>query len=459
MKVRHVSLLIALAACSAPSFALNGKLVPNQGILTSVGQDVDSVNDYASAMGVTPAGVTNYVGIVSLDGLNSDADAGAGRNNVVALANQYPTSALIVGVSMNGQIAAVANGTYNANIDTLLNTLGQLDRPVYLRWAYEVDGPWNGHNPEDLKRSFRYVHQRILDLGHADAISLIWQVASYCPTPGGQLSQWWPGADVVDWVGLSYFAPQDCNWDRVNEAAQWARTHNKPVFINESTPQRYQTSDLTYSADPAKGTNRVNKSQQQIWNEWFAPYFQFMTDNQDIVKGFTYINADWDSQWRWAAPYNEGYWGDSRVQVQPQIKANWQNELAKTKYINHSEQLFAQLGYDASGDPTDPPTNPPTNPPVTPPNPTPCDEEFSYRYISDNTIEVFHKDKGWSANWNYVCLSDYCLPGVRENGEFTKQFSATLGQEYGITFKVEDNQGQQIIDKTITFENKSCAAN
>ncbi|GAL31028.1 hypothetical protein JCM19239_1611 [Vibrio variabilis] len=58
-----------------------------------------------------------------MDGLNSDADAGAGRNNIAELANAYPTSALVVGVSMNGEVDAVASGQYNANIDTLLNTL------------------------------------------------------------------------------------------------------------------------------------------------------------------------------------------------------------------------------------------------------------------------------------------------------------------------------------------------
>nr|2DDX_A Chain A, beta-1,3-xylanase [Vibrio sp. AX-4]3VPL_A Chain A, Beta-1,3-xylanase XYL4 [Vibrio sp.] len=327
---------------------LDGVLVPESGILVSVGQDVDSVNDYASALGTIPAGVTNYVGIVNLDGLNSDADAGAGRNNIAELANAYPTSALVVGVSMNGEVDAVASGRYNANIDTLLNTLAGYDRPVYLRWAYEVDGPWNGHSPSGIVTSFQYVHDRIIALGHQAKISLVWQVASYCPTPGGQLDQWWPGSEYVDWVGLSYFAPQDCNWDRVNEAAQFARSKGKPLFLNESTPQRYQVADLTYSADPAKGTNRQSKTSQQLWDEWFAPYFQFMSDNSDIVKGFTYINADWDSQWRWAAPYNEGYWGDSRVQANALIKSNWQQEIAKGQYINHSETLFETLGYGST---------------------------------------------------------------------------------------------------------------
>ncbi|NUW67109.1 family 31 carbohydrate-binding protein [Vibrio coralliilyticus] len=438
MNTLSKSTFVALVGSLAfQAVALDGKLVPQAGILVSIGQDVDSINQFTSSMSEIPAGVTNYVGIVNLDGLTSDADAGAGRNNVTALANQYPGSALVVGVSMNGQIQNVANGTYNTNIDTLIRTLGSFDRPVYLRWAYEVDGPWNGHNPEDLKRSFRYVYQRIRELGYANNISVVWQVASYCPTPAGQLSLWWPGEDVVDWVGLSYFAPQDCHWERVNEAAQWARSHNKPLFINEATPQRYHISDLTYSADPAKGTNRVHKSQQQIWNEWFKPFFQFMSDNKDILKAFTYINADWDSQWRWAAPYNEGYWGDSRIQAKSTIKANWHAELAQDKYLKHSNDLFVQLGYTNDGGG---------------PVPSPCDVEFGYRHLTDSEIQVFHKDLGWSAAWNYLCLDDYCLPGKKVAGEFRQSFQASLGQPYKMTFKVQDGQNQQIVEKRITFE-------
>lgn len=124
MKRTYLSLIAAgVMSLSASAWSLDGVLVPESGILVSVGQDVDSVNDYASALGTIPAGVTNYVGIVNLDGLNSDADAGAGRNNIAELANAYPTSALVVGVSMNGEVDAVASGQYNANIDTLLNTL------------------------------------------------------------------------------------------------------------------------------------------------------------------------------------------------------------------------------------------------------------------------------------------------------------------------------------------------
>ncbi|WP_026958508.1 family 31 carbohydrate-binding protein [Aliagarivorans taiwanensis] len=449
MKRRSLS-VISLACGLALSAGLTAApLVPEQGRLFSVGQDVDSINDFHNETSIAAGGVTGYVGIAALDGLHGDADAGAGRNNLDQLASLYPDRAIIAGISMNGQVDAVAAGTYNNNITNLLESLYGYDRPVYLRWAYEVDGPWNGHNQADLITSWRYVYNRIRELGFEDRIAMVWQVSSYCPNPRGQLESWYPGNAYVDWIGLSYFAPQDCNWDAVNEAADFAKAKGKPIFINESSPQRYQIADLNYSADPAQGTNRQSKTGQQIWDEWFAPFFNFI-DRYD-VKAITYINADWDNQWRWGDfgdGYGEGYWGDSRVQANSLIEENFTAEVSDGVWLLQNEQLFAQLGYGSSQPPVDPPVDPPIDPPIEPQG------DLGFSYIDADTIEVFHRDQGWSASWQYVCLDGFCLPGSLEGGYYKKRFDGVVvGQSYTIQFKAQDNSSGQFIseEKVITF--------
>ena len=72
-----------------------------------------------------------------------------------------------------------------------------------MRWAYEIEGPWNGHNPQDLITSWKYVHDRIRQLGHQNHISMVWQAATYCPVRVNY-EDWWPGDEYVDWVGFSY---------------------------------------------------------------------------------------------------------------------------------------------------------------------------------------------------------------------------------------------------------------
>ena len=326
-------------------------LAPEQGVLLSIGQDVDSINDYHESISVVAGGVTNYLGITSLGGLTSNAESGAGRNNIAELVTLYPNATLVVGVSMNGVIDDVADGDYDNNIDILLKTLASYQRPVYLRWAYEVDGPWNNHSNSGVISTFQYVHDQIEVLGFQDSISLVWQVSSYCHNAAGQdkLEALWPGDEYVDWVGLSWFSPQDCNFERVNEAAQFARNHNKPLFINESSPQRYQIAELTYSNDAANGQNKQSKTADTIWDEWYQPYFDFINDENNNVKAITYINADWDSQTRWnpndGIGNPEGYWGDSRVQANEAIKQRWLEATNTEQFHQASDELFDLLGY------------------------------------------------------------------------------------------------------------------
>lgn len=444
-------------------------LAPNNGVLFSIGQDVDSINDYVADLGQRPGGVANYVGIVQLDGLFSDADAGAGRNNVAELAAAFPDAALIVGVSMNNQLGAVVAGNYNANIDTLLNTLAGYDRPVYLRWAYEVDGvQWNtSHTPARIKSSFQYVRNRIDALGHADKIALIWQVSSYCYNQYEDLNNWYPGDNIVDWIGLSYFSPQDCtSLSRVQQAAEFARQKGKPLFINESTPQRYDLAQGTYSADGAGGSNRVNKSGQQIWNEWFSGYFNFiLQDYADVVKGITYINADWDSpeQYRWGGysngvftGYTEGYWGDSRVQANSTILSNWNAQINQSTFLKAGSNLFTQLGYgessDGGSDNGDSGSGDNGNGSGDSGSGNP-NSEFGISYIDTDSFVVFHRDNGWTGNWHYLCVNGACYPGTLSNGYYQLQFdNMTLGQSYDIEFKVQDDALSQFITSdTVTF--------
>jgi predicted lipoprotein with Yx(FWY)xxD motif len=438
---------------AAPAFAVTGKFVPQTGILMTVGQDVDSINDYTASMGAVPAGVTNYVGITTLDGLNSSADAGAGRNNVRELATAYPSSALVVGVSMNGQVDAVAAGSYNNNIDTLLTTLASYNRPVFLRWAYEVDGPWNGHSTNGVIQSFRYVHDRIATLGFSNRIAMVWQTMSYCPIDSN-IASWYPGDAYVDWVGLSYFAPQDCNGREVNKTADFAVAHNKPLMINESTPQRYAIGELTYSADAARGTGRVGKTASQIWSEWFAGYFGFMNRYSGNLKAVTYINANWNAQPRWASG-SEGYWGDSRVEANATIKANWSSELntgtltGKPFISQASAGLFTQLGFNGSAMSSTASSSVVSTSSSVSSASSIAVIDGVFGMLADGT--VYHMDGGQTASFVYLCVNGDCRTATKVNGRYERSYApVNSATSYAIEFKIQDNAtGQCLASGTV----------
>jgi hypothetical protein len=37
--------------------------------------------------------------------------------------------------------------------------------------------------------------------------------------------------------------------------------------------------------------------------------FEYIRDNDDVIKAVVHINTDWDAQPMWAKPYHQGYWG------------------------------------------------------------------------------------------------------------------------------------------------------
>jgi hypothetical protein len=109
-----------------------------------------------------------------------------------------------------------------------------------------------------------------------------------------------------------------------DQVLEFARSRGKPVMIAESSPQGYDLAE-NFNANIAPIWDGKQKgdiksvSDSEIWNAWYAPLFQYMNDNNDVIRALAYINANWDAQSRWGAPHAEGYWGDSRLQVNPEI--------------------------------------------------------------------------------------------------------------------------------------------
>ena len=49
-----------------------------------------------------------------------------------------------------------------------------------------------------------------------------------------------------------------------------------------------------------------------------------------------YINTNWDKQSMWGPPYGQGYWGDSRIQIDPEISARWLEETRDPGFWLHA---------------------------------------------------------------------------------------------------------------------------
>lgn len=356
------------------------------------------------ALGMDNSG--SYTGI--------DTDWGAGPLNASSTALGWEQSTLVLAVGFpehwnaNG-MSGIANGQFNANIDKLALFCNKFkNKRIYMRLGYEFDGRWNGpdvanygtsnespskgnyHKVENYKAAYRKIVEGLRAKG-VNNVAYVWQscASSIDDVLDGwfdyngdlaaareDISDWYPGDDVVDWIGFSWFiAPQeaDDNFgfadvpnlpnqdDLADEVLAFARQKHKPVMLSEATAQGYDVNfpeatqpnqvsrvacSWTYEGaktlytegiDAAKrkfkaGTWFENLSAEQAWERWYKPFFEYVHKHKNIIRAVNYINADWNSQFKWSfneevQDYVEGYWGDTRVEANAVIKEKW---LAET---------------------------------------------------------------------------------------------------------------------------------
>jgi hypothetical protein len=74
--------------------------------------------------------------------------------------------------------------------------------PVFLRFGGEMNGNWTswGRDPAAYRRAFRLVHAVVNR--YASNVALVWAPGA---VPTDNLDKYYPGDDVVDWVGISLY--------------------------------------------------------------------------------------------------------------------------------------------------------------------------------------------------------------------------------------------------------------
>lgn len=290
----------------------------------------------------TPGGVISYTALLTLKGLDESAGHRLGaRMNARELTERYPNSVLVLGLNLKGHLQFVADGRAAAQIERLLDTLESYQVPVLIRFGYEFDNRGNAYDPATYKFAWSAFRERLVARNNP-RIRMVWHAAADCGNTHANhlVPEWYPGDDQVDWMGVSLFRPGRCSYLAPDAMAAFARTRGKPLLIAESTPQGYDLTRMTYSDN---GANFAPRSADQIWRHWYAPYFAYIERNADVVRGVTYINAHWDASPVWGPPYNKGYWGDSRLEVNGEILQRWRAQVAGPLWLKGTPDLFEQL--------------------------------------------------------------------------------------------------------------------
>lgn len=196
-------------------------------------------------------------------------------------------------------------------------------RRVFLRIGYEFDGhTWNHYQPEAYITAFRRIHT-LFDSLNISNVAYVWQ------STGGnssmdELYQYYPGDEYVDWFAYSQFAQGRCQ-----AMIDLARKHGKPLFIAESTPM-FQEKGVVASELRLSNPEQANRA----WSTWYKELFNTVESNPDVVKAFSYINADWPSEAMWQGDTVIFSKIDARLQINPDITVKWKEKMKMERYIH-----------------------------------------------------------------------------------------------------------------------------
>lgn len=208
----------------------------------------------------------------------------------------FPGAVLQIGLQLplfdTADMLRLAHGEWDAEVRRMAQNYRQIALPILLRIGYEFDGAeWNGYEPEAYILAYRYI-SGVLAQENVLNVALVWD-SHTVDTPNAL--DWYPGDDVVDWIGYNTLAPKFATENRM---AALAREKNKPLMNGE--------------ASYAIGV------QNMPFGDWAREYFASM--HRDGASAYQYINWRWQvypSAAEWAT------WADGRITDSKQLQADF----------------------------------------------------------------------------------------------------------------------------------------
>ena len=138
------------------------------------------------------------------------------------------------------RLADIAEGKEDDRIGQWAEQARRFRRPILLRFAHEMNGdwyPWSvgkdpAQRPEDYVAAWRRIHA-LFQERRADNVRFVWSPNF---EPVDNLASYYPGDDVVDWIGLDVY--NHPKWPRspgelIDPVYRFADRRNKPILLAE----------------------------------------------------------------------------------------------------------------------------------------------------------------------------------------------------------------------------------
>lgn len=183
------------------------------------------------------------------------------------------------------QLSDIVDGRYDSYIRSWARGIADLDYPVAIRFAHEMNGDWypwsevvNGNAEGEYVQAYRHVHDLFTTAG-ADNVTWVWS-PNVTYTGSLPFEQFYPGDDYVDWFGIvGYYGTGSESFDQIfgDSLAALAQLADKPVIITEI------------------GAPDMDGRQA----EWVRDMFDSLPDHPSVI-GFVWFEVENEANWRLA---------------------------------------------------------------------------------------------------------------------------------------------------------------
>ncbi|UCH12444.1 MAG: dockerin [Candidatus Omnitrophota bacterium] len=180
------------------------------------------------------------------------------------------------------------SGMYDDYIKSFANKVNSIGRPVFLRFAHEMNGNWYPWSGSKLGRKkyiaiTKYV-RAIFDKSGVNNVKWVFSINWENIPDGNNYKLYYPGNECVDYIGIDGY-----NWGSTRSWSKWASfkslfstvytnanlLYNKPILISEF-------------GSTGKGGDK---------KEWIRKAMNGIK-NMRQIKGFIIFNVDKEADWR-----------------------------------------------------------------------------------------------------------------------------------------------------------------
>lgn len=195
-------------------------------------------------------------------------------------------------------LARFLTGDHDHRIGAWAEALAGWGHDVVLRFAHEMNGDWypwgagvQGNTPEQYVQAWRHVHGRFRAAG---AHNVRWCWCPNVPVPGPDATtgaspaRFFPGADVVDLLGIDGY-----NWGSTGPSTAW--TAPEDLFGPGLRELRSLRSGLPVVVAETGSVEGAPDGPTKA--EWIALLFRFLEDQGD-VQAVIWFQEDKENDWR-----------------------------------------------------------------------------------------------------------------------------------------------------------------